>query len=56
MSYNLTDDYHHDELNYLNTLKDVISNAKERHDRTGEEQYLILDAMLDIIFLDHFHL
>ena len=26
----------HDELNYLNTLRNVISNAKERHDRTGE--------------------
>lgn len=36
MSYNLSDDYYHDELNYLNTLKNVISNAKERHDRTGE--------------------
>ena len=36
MEYQLINNYQHDELNYLNTLRDVISNAKERHDRTGE--------------------
>jgi dihydrofolate reductase/thymidylate synthase len=35
MTYTLNTDKQHDELNYLNTLRDVISNAKERDDRTG---------------------
>jgi len=35
MEYQFTPDDNHDELNYLNTLRNVISNAKERDDRTG---------------------